>query len=58
MDEDEDYLSDSDCSYDSRREKEMDAANMLSSLRNVSGAELDPELIYSSYLFASVINRC
>jgi len=50
MDEDEDYLSDSDCSYDSRREKEMDAANMLSSLRNVSGAELDPVLIYSIYL--------
>jgi len=44
MDEDEDYLSDSDCSCDSRREKEMDAANMLSSLRNVSGA--DPELVY------------
>lgn len=39
MDEEEDYLSDSDCSYDSRREKEMDAANMLSSLRNVSGAD-------------------
>lgn len=39
MDEDEDYLSDSDCSYDSRREKEMDAANMLSSLRNVSAAD-------------------
>jgi len=40
MDEDEDYISDSDCSYDSRREKEIDAANMLSSLRNVSGAAL------------------
>lgn len=44
MDEDEDYLSDSDCSYVSRREKEMDAANMLSSLRNVSGP--DQELVH------------
>lgn len=34
MNDEDDYLSDSSC--DSRMEKEMDAANMLSSLRMVS----------------------